>query len=67
MVKILAVILLVLMLAAGRDRGLQAFLTILMNAGILAAVLYAITLGISPLPVSAIAGMLLTVLTSTPF
>ena len=62
MVKILAVILLVLMLAVGRDRGLQAFLTILMNVGILAAVLYAITLGISPLPVSAIAGMLLTVL-----
>lgn len=51
MVKILAVILLVLMLAVGRDRGLQAFLTILMNVGILAAVLYAITLGISPLPV----------------
>ncbi len=62
MVKILAVILLVLMLAVGRDRGLQAFLTILMNVGILAAVLYAVTLGISPLPVSAIAGMLLTVL-----
>ena len=46
MVKILAVILLVLMLAVGRDRGLQAFLTILINVGILAAVLYAITLGI---------------------
>ena len=42
MVKILAFILLVLMLVVGRDRGLQAFLTILMNVGILAAVLYAV-------------------------
>ncbi len=62
MVKILAIILLALMLLVGRDRGLQAFLTILMNIGILAAVLYAITLGLNPLPVGAVAGILLTVL-----
>ncbi|WP_432620401.1 YibE/F family protein, partial [Butyricicoccus sp.] len=62
MVKILAIILLALMLVVGRDRGLQAFLTILMNIGILAAVLYAITLGVNPLPVGVIAGILLTVL-----
>lgn len=62
MVKLLAIILLVLMLFVGRDRGLQAFLTILMNIGILAGVLFALTLGANPLLVGAIAGILLTVL-----
>lgn len=62
MVKILAVILLALMLAVGRDRGLQSFLTILMNIAILAGVLFAITLGFHPLIVGVIAGVLLTVL-----
>ncbi|MDO4175054.1 MAG: YibE/F family protein [Eubacteriales bacterium] len=62
MVKILAVILLVLMLVIGRDRGLQSFLTILMNIAILAGVLFAIALGFSPLIVGTAAGLLLTVL-----
>ena len=51
MVKLLAILLLVLMLAVGRDRGLQSFFTILMNMMILLGVLYAIALGFPPLPV----------------
>ncbi|MCD8356618.1 MAG: YibE/F family protein [Clostridia bacterium] len=62
MVKILAIILLALMLVIGRDRGLQSFLTILMNMAILAGVLFAITLGFHPLVTGIVAGILLTVL-----
>ncbi len=62
MVKILAVILLVLMLLIGRDQGLQAFLTILMNMAILFGVVFAIIFGIHPVLVGSLAGVLLTVL-----
>ena len=62
MVKILGVLLLALMLLVGRDRGLQAFLTILMNMAVLAGVVLAIAYGAPPLAVSALAGVLLTVL-----
>ena len=62
MVNVLAIILLALMLAVGRDRGLQSFFTILMNMIILLGVLYAIALGLPPLPAGMVAGILLTVL-----
>lgn len=62
MVKLLAIFLLILMLAVGRDRGLQSFFTIVMNMLILLAVLYAIALGFPPLPVGILAGILLTIL-----
>ena len=62
MVKLLAILLLILMLAVGRDRGLQSFFTILMNMMILLGVVYAIALGFPPLPVGMLAGILLTVL-----
>lgn len=62
MVNVLAIILLVLMLAVGRDRGLQSFFTILMNMILLLGVLYAIALGFPPLPIGILAGILLTVL-----
>ncbi len=62
MVSILAVILLVLMLAVGHDRGLQACFTILLNMAILAGVVLAITFGAAPLPVCTVAGIALTVL-----
>lgn len=62
MVSILAVILLVLMLVIGRDRGLQAFFTILLNMAILVGVVLAITFGAAPLPVCAAAGIILTIL-----
>ena len=62
MVKILGIILLALMFLIGHDRGLQAFLTILMNMAVLAGVVLAIVYGANPLAVSAAAGILLTVL-----
>lgn len=62
MVSILTVVLLVLMLVIGRDRGLQAFFTILLNMAILAGVVLAIVFGAAPLPVCAVAGIALTVL-----
>ncbi len=62
MTKILGIILLVLMLAVGRDRGLQAFLTILLNIAVLFASVLAMVYGASPLAVSAAAGLLLTVI-----
>lgn len=62
MVSILAVVLLVLMLVIGRDRGLQAFFTILLNMAILAGIVLAIVFGAAPLPVCAVAGVALTVL-----
>ena len=61
MIKVLAIILLALMLFVGRDRGLQAFLTILMNMAILAGVVLSIVYGANPLIASVIAGILLTV------
>lgn len=62
MVKILAVILLILMLLVGRDHGLQAFFTIILNMAILAGIIFAVILGANPLLVGAIAGGALTVL-----
>ena len=62
MVNVLAIILLALMMIIGRDRGLQAFLTILMNIAILAAVVIAIIWGANPLLIGSIAGLLLTCL-----
>ena len=62
MVSILAVILLVLLLLVGHDHGLQAFFTILLNMAILSGAVLAIVLGAPPLPVCAVAGMVLTVL-----
>ena len=62
MVKILGIILLALRFLIGHDRGLQAFLTILMNMAVLAGVVLAIVYGANPLAVSAAAGILLTVL-----
>lgn len=62
MVKVLAIILLALMMIIGRDQGLQAFLTILMNIAILGAVVLAVIWGVNPLAVGSIAGLLLTCL-----
>lgn len=62
MVEVLGLMLLVLMLAVGRDQGLQAFLTVLMNMAILGGVVLAITFGANPLLIGSAAGVLLTVL-----
>ena len=62
MVNVLSVILLILMMLIGKDHGLQAFLTILMNIAILAAAVFTIIWGGSPLLVGGAAGLLLTCL-----
>lgn len=62
MVNVLSVILLLLLLVVGRDRGLQAFLTILMNMAILGGAVLAISYGANPLLVGGIVGILLSVL-----
>lgn len=62
MVTALSLILLALLIFVGRDRGLQAFLTILMNMAVLGGVVVAITWGASPLLVGSVAGCLLTLL-----